>query len=328
MKRREFIRFAGAAALSASTVAARAQQAGPPPVMGLLTLADLPDWAPKAIREGLGETGFVDGRNLSILVRSAEGHFDRLPALAADLVKNDVNLIFATGSPVPARTAKAATATIPIVFAYGGDPVTDGLVESLNRPGANVTGATFIGSSLLAKRMELLRQIVPQATDVALLVNPKGTLAERQIKDATAAANTLGQRLHVLNASTVDDIDAAFAAMGQSGIGAFVVSTDPFFGFVGGERLVMQAESHRIPGAYDSRFELLGRGLMSYGPQLSDTWRQAGIYAGRILQGEKPANLPVMQPTRFELVINLKTAKELGLTIPSTLLGLADEVIE
>jgi putative ABC transport system substrate-binding protein len=214
------------------------------------------------------------------------------------------------------------------VFAYGGDPVVDGLVDSLNKPGGNVTGATFIGSSLLAKRMEFLRQIVPQATDVALLVNPKGTLAERQIRDATEAANILGQRLHVLNASTLDDIDAAFATMSQSGIGAFVVSTDPFFGFVGGERLVMQAESHRIPGAYDSRFELLGRGLMSYGPKLSDTWRQAGVYAGRILQGEKPASLPVMQPTRFEMVINLKTAKQLGLTIPSTLLGLADDVIE
>jgi putative tryptophan/tyrosine transport system substrate-binding protein len=327
MRRREFILIAGGTAL-ASTVSARAQQAGSLPVMGLLTLADLPDWALGAIREGLGEAGFVEGRNLAILVRSAEAHFDRLPALAADLVNDGVKLIFATGSPVPARTAKAATNTIPIVFAYGGDPVADGLVESLNRPGANVTGATFIGSSLLAKRMEFLRQIVPQATDVALLVNPKGTLAERQIRDATEAANILGQRLHVLNASTLDDIDAAFATMSQSGIGAFVVSTDPFFGFVGGERLVMQAERHRIPGAYDSRFELLGRGLMSYGPKLSDTWRQAGVYAGRILQGEKPANLPVMQPTRFEMVINLKTAKQLGLTIPSTLLGLADDVIE
>jgi putative ABC transport system substrate-binding protein len=328
MRRREFIRFAGAAALSAWTVAARARQAGPLPVMGLLTLADLPDWTLKAIREGLGEAGFVEGRNLTIQVRSAETHFDRLPALAADLVKNNVSLIFATGSPVPARTAKAATSTIPIVFAYGGDPVADGLVESLNQPGGNVTGVTFIGSALLAKRMELLQQIVPQATDVALFVNPKGTLAERQIKDATEAAKTLGQRLHVLNTSTIDEIDAAFATMSRSGIGAFVVSTDPFFGFVGAEHLVMQAESHRIPGAYDSRFELLDRGLMSYAPKLSDTWRQAGVYAGRILKGESPAHLPVMQPTRFELIINLKTARELGLTVPSTLLGIADEVIE
>jgi len=171
MRRREFILVAGGAAL-ASTVSTRAQQTGPLPVMGLLTLADLPDWALSAIREGLGEAGFVEGRNLSILVRSAETHFDRLPALAADLVKSGVKVIFATGSPVPARTAKAATSTIPIVFAYGGDPVADGLVDSLNKPGANVTGATFIGSALLAKRMDLLREIVPRATDVALLVNP------------------------------------------------------------------------------------------------------------------------------------------------------------
>jgi putative ABC transport system substrate-binding protein len=326
MKRREFILLASGAAL-ASAVAARAQPANALPVVGLLTLADLPDWTVNAIREGLGEAGFVESRNLSIMVRSAETHFDRLPALAAELVKSNVNVILATGSPVPARTAKAATNSIPIVFAYGGDPIADGLVDSLNKPGANVTGATFIGSALLAKRMELLREIVPQATDVALLVNPKGTLAKRQIKDATEAANTLGQRLHVLNTSTLDEIDA-FATMSQSGIGAFVVSTDPFFGFVGAERLVMQAERHSIPGSYDSRLELVGRGLMSYGPKLSDTWRQAGVYAGRILQGEKPADLPVMQPTRFELVINLKTAKELGLTIPSTLLGLADEVME
>jgi len=324
MKRREFILFAGGAAL-ASTVPVRAQQAS---VMGLLTLADLPDWTLNAIREGLGESGFVEGTNLTILMHSAETHFDRLPALAADLVKDNVKVIFATGSPVPARTAKAATSTIPIVFAYGGDPVADGLVDSLNKPGANVTGATFIGSALLAKRMELLRQIVPEVTDVALLVNPKGTLAERQINDATAAASTLGQRLHVLNTSTVDDVDAAFATMSRSGIGAFVVSTDPFFGFIGGERLVEQAESHRIPGVYNGRAELRGRGLISYGPKLSDTWRQAGVYAGRILQGEEPANLPVMQPTRFEMIINLKTANELGLAIPSTLLGLADEVIE
>ena len=326
MRRREFILIAGGTAL-ASTVSARAQHAGPLPVMGLLTLADLPDWALSAIREGLGEAGFVEGRNLGILMRSAEAHFDRLPALATDLVDNGVNLIFATGSPVPARTAKAATSTIPIVFAYGGDPVADGLVDSLNKPGANVTGATFIGSSLLAKRMEMLREIVPRATDVALLVNPKGTLAERQIKDATEAANTLGQRLHVLNASTLDDIDAAFASMSQSGIGAFVVSTDPFFGFVGGERLVMQAASHRIPGAYDSRFELLGRGLMSYGPKLR-------------IHGDRQAFMPVVSckaksPRTCGDATNplrdgdqSQDGQRAGADCSSTLLGLADDVIE
>ncbi|HEY3793463.1 MAG TPA: ABC transporter substrate-binding protein [Bradyrhizobium sp.] len=327
MKRREFILFAGGAAL-ASTVAARAQPAGPVPVIGLLTLADLPDWAMNAIRAGLGEAGLVEGRNVAIMVRSAEGHFDRLPALAVDLVKSQVKVILATGSPVPARTAKAATSSIPIVFAYGGDPIADGLVDSLNKPGANVTGATFIGSALLAKRMELLREIVPQASDVALLVNPKGTLAERQVKDATEAAKTLGQRLHVLNTSSVSDIDTAFAAMGQLKVGAFIVSTDPFFGFIGRDRILMQAQSYRMPGIYNGRTELASNGLISYGPKLEDTWQQAGLYTGHILLGEKPSDLPVMQPSRFEMVINLRTAKELGLTIPSTLLGLADEVIE
>jgi putative ABC transport system substrate-binding protein len=327
MRRREFIGLIGTAAWG-WTVAARAQQAGPMPVIGLLTLANLPDWAMNAIRAGLDETGFVEGRNLTIMVRSAEGQFDRLPGLAADLVKSQVKAILATGSPVPARTAKAATARIPIVFAYGGDPIADGLVDSLNHPGGNVTGATFIGSALLAKRMELLREIVPNATDIALLVNPKGTLAERQIRDGTAAAQTLGQRLHVINTSTQSDIDAAFATMSQLKLGAFIVSTDPFFGFVGRDRLVMQAKSYRIPGIYNGRDELGAGGLVSYGPKLPDTWRQAGLYVGRILQGTAPSDLPVMQPTRFEMIINLRTAKELELTIPPALLGLADEVIE
>jgi putative ABC transport system substrate-binding protein len=327
MRRREFVKLAGGAALG-WTVAARAQPADPMPTIGLLTPANLPDWAMKAVRRGLDDAGFVEGRNLSIVVRSAEGQFDRLPALAADLVKSEVKVILATGSPVPARTAKAATTKIPIVFAYGGDPIADGLVESLNQPGGNVTGATFIGGALLAKRMEVLREIVPQATDIALLVNPKGTLAERQIKDGTAASQTLGQRLHVLNTSTVDEIDTAFATMRQLKVGAFIVSTDPFFGFVGRDRLVMQARSYNIPGIYNSRQEAGAGGLVSYGPNLSDTWRQAGLYVGRILRGEKPSDLPVVQPTKFEMVINLKTARELELTIPPAMLGLADEVIE
>jgi putative ABC transport system substrate-binding protein len=251
-----------------------------------------------------------------------------MPVLAAELVNSKVDVIFATGSPVPARAAKAATSTIPIVFAYDGDPIADGLVESFNRPGGNVTGATFIGSALLPKRMELLREIVPQATDVALLVNPKGTLAERQIRDATAAAATLGQRLHVLNTSSVSDVDMAFETMVQRKIGAFIVSTDPFFGFIGRERVVGLALRYKIPGIFNAREESKSGGLVSYGPNLSDTWRQAAVYAGRILKGEKPQDLPVTQPTMFEIVINLKVAKELGLTIPPTLLGRADEVIE
>jgi putative ABC transport system substrate-binding protein len=323
MRRRDFIAGLGSAVWP---LAARAQQAAA--TIGLLTAANLPDWATNAIRTGLQESGYVEGRNLTIVTRSAEGHFDRLPALAADLVKSQVAVIFATGSPVPARMARAATTTIPIVFAYGGDPVADGLVTSLNQPGGNVTGATFIGSALLAKRMELLRQIVPQADDVALLVNPNGTLAERQIKDATAAAQTLGQRLHIINTSSESEVDDAFATMSRLKIGAFVVSTDPFFGFLGRGRIVALAARYRIPGIYNAREETGAGGLVSYGARLEDTWRQAGAYTGRILKGEKPSELPVMQPTTFEMVINLNSAKELGLTIPPSLLGLADEVVE
>jgi putative tryptophan/tyrosine transport system substrate-binding protein len=326
MRRRDFLGVVSGASV-AWPLAARAQNAKMP-VIGLLTLANLPDWAMNAIRTGLNDAGFVEDRNLTMMVRSAEGQFDRLPALAADLAKSEVKAILATGSPVPARTAKAATTTIPIVFAYGGDPVADGLVDSLNQPGGNVTGATFIGSALLAKRMEILREIVPQATDIALLVNPKGTLAERQVRDGTAAAHTLGQRLHVLNTSTESDIDEAFATMSRLNVGAFIVSTDPFFGFVGRDHLVMQAQNYKIPGIYNGRDELGAGGLVSYGPKLPDTWRQAGLYVGLILQGKKPSELPVMQPTRFEMIINLKTARKLELTIPPTLLTRADEVIE
>lgn len=251
MRRRDFIAMLGANILFPA--AARAQQ--PAAVMGLLTATNLADWAMAAIRAGLEETGYVEDRNLTILMRSAEGRFDRLPALVDDLVKQQVGVIYATGSPVPARLAKAATSTIPIVFAYGGDPVADGLVASLNQPGANVTGATFIGSALLAKRMELLRQMLPDVTEVALLVNPKGTLAERQVRDATAAAPLLGQRLHVLNTSTVDELDTAFAAMSERKIGAYIVSTDPFFGFVGQQRLLELSVRYRLPGVFNARLE-------------------------------------------------------------------------
>ena len=324
MRRRDFIALLGGSA--AFPLAARADQ--PAAVMGLLTSTNLNDWAMTAIRAGLAEAGYVEGRNLTIIMRSAEAQFDRLPALVEDLVQRQVGVIYATGSPVPARLAKAATSTIPIVFAYGGDPVADGLVASLNQPGGNVTGATFIGSALLAKRMGLLRQVLPDVTDVALLVNPKGTLAERQVKDASESAPLLGQRLHVLNTSTVDELDTAFAAMSERKIGAYIVSTDPFFGFVGHQRLLELSARYRLPGIFNARLEMIGGGLLSYGPVLADTWQQAGVYAGRVLQGEKPSSLPVMQPVRFELVINLKTAKELGLTIPPAILALADEVIE
>jgi len=325
MIRREFLTLLGGAVV-AWPLAARAQQATQ--VVGLLTAINLPDWATNAIRAGLGETGYAEGRNLAIIARSAEGHFDRLPALAADLVNRNVAVILATSSPVPARAAKAATSTIPIVFAYGGDPVADGLVDSLNRPGGNVTGATFIGVALIAKRMEMLHQLVPEVRDVALLVNPRGTLAEQQIAEARAAAQNLGQNLHVINTTSEAELDAAFVNMIQLKLGAFVVSTDPFFGFFARDRLATLSRRYKIPGVYNGSDEIVSGGLISYGPTKADTWRQAAIYVGRILKGEKPPDLPVMQPAKFEMVINLKTARELGLTIPPTLLGLADEVIE
>lgn len=324
MQRRNFLGVLGGAV--AWPVAAWAQQ--PVPVVGLLTAIDLPDWATEAIRAGLGEAGYVEGRNLTIVSLSADGHFDRLPELAAELVNRKVAVILATSSPVPARAAKAATSTIPIVFAYGSDPVVDGLVDSLNRPGGNVTGATFTGVALVAKRMEVLQRIVPEVRDVALLVNPKGTLAERQIEDARAAARNLGQDLHVVTTTSEAELDTAFANMSQSKLGAFIVSTDPFFGFFARDRLAALSRRYKIPGIYNGSDEAAAGGLISYGPKKADTWRQAAVYVGRILKGEKPSDLPVVQPTKFEMVINLKTARELGLTIPPTLLALADEVIE
>jgi putative ABC transport system substrate-binding protein len=323
MKRREFIALIGASA--AWPIVARAQQR---PTLGLLSSNQLADWAIKPFRAGLAESGYVEGRNLTVTYRSAEGQFDRLPALAADLVQSQVSIIFATGSPVPARAAKAATSTIPIVFAYGGDPVSDGLVERLNRPGGNVTGATFIGTALTSKRMELLREILPHVSDVGLLANPKGTLADVQIKEATAAAQALGLALHVVNVVSESEFDEAFATMSRLKVGAFLASTDPLFGFSGRGLHITKALPYGIPAICNGRVDAVLGGLVSYGADLPDTWRQAGVYVGRILKGEKPADLPVVQPTKFELVINLKTAKQLGIEIPPTLLNRADEVIE
>ena len=282
----------------------------------------------RAFREGLEHGGYVEGRNLTVIYSSAENQFDRLPTLAAELVKSQVSVIFATGSPVPARAAKAATPTIPIVFAYGGDPVADGLVASFNLPGGNVTGATFIGTALTSKRMSLMREILPHVTDVALLVNPKGTLAEVQINEAKAAAQALGLTLHVVNALGESEFDEAFATMSRLKVGAFFPSTDPLFGLSGRGLHITMAYRYGIPAICNGRVDAVLGGLVSYGPDLPDTWRQAGVYVGRILKGETPSKLPVVQPTKFELVINLKTAKQLGIDIPPTLLARADEVIE
>ena len=282
----------------------------------------------KAFFEGLADTGFVEGRNLTVVRRSAEGQFDRLPALARDLVKDKVAVIFASGGPLPVRAARSASTTIPIVFAYGSDPVADGLVESFSRPGGNVTGATFLGVSFAAKRLQILKQLRPQVTEVGLMVNPKATIAESQIRDAREAATVLGQTLHVFEADGGEEIDAAFAAMDREKIGVLLMGTDPSYGLVFRDRIVALAARYGIPTLYDSRDFVEHGGLVSYGSILTDTWRQAGVYVGRILKGEKPQDLPVVQPTRFETVINLKTAKALGLDVPASVLALADDTID
>jgi putative ABC transport system substrate-binding protein len=323
MRRREFI-----AVISMSAAWPAMAQSQHRPTLGILSSNELADYAIKPFRAALEEGGFVESRNLTVIYHSAEGQFDRLPALADDLAKRQVSVIFATGSPVPARAAKAATTTIPIVFAYGGDPVRDGLVASFNRPGGNVTGATFIGTALTSKRMGLLREILPQVSDVALLVNPKGTLAEAQIDEAKVAAQALGLALHVVNATNEKEFDEAFATMSRLKVGAFLPSTDPLFGLSGRGLHITMAYRYGIPAICNSRVDTVAGGLASYGPDLPDTWRQAGAYVGRILRGEKPSELPVVQPIKFELVVNLKAAKQLGIDISPTLLARADEVIE
>ena len=296
-------------------------------VIGLLTATYLNFDEFKSVQKGFDEGGYVEGRNLAIIYRSADGQFDRLSMLATDLVDRKVSAILAIGGPVPARAAKAATSKIPIVFAYGGDPLSDGLVASLNRPGGNVTGVTFIGTTLTTKKLELLREIAPGVTDIGLLVNPAGTLAETQVKDMKEAVQRLGQRLHIANVSSQGEIDAAFAAISQLKVGALVVGTDPIFATSRGQ-LIALAARYKIPAIYNLREYSEAGGLMSYGGSITDAWRQASVYVSRILKGEKPLDLPVIQPTKFELIINLKTAKALGLTVPPTLLARADEVIE
>ena len=325
MRRREFITLLGGAAV-AWPLAARAQQPAVP-FVGLLAAGTVPNWQFRSIQKGLNEGGYIEGRNLAIMYRSAGGEFELLSSLADDLVASKVAAILAVGGPVPARAAKAATSTIPIVFAYGGDPVRDNLVASLNRPGGNVTGVTFIGTTLTTKKLELLQEVVPGITDIGLLVNPAGTLADVQIKDMKEAVEGLSRRLRVANVSSESEIDAAFAALSQSKVGALVIGTDPIFALYRGQIIALAAR-YKVPAIYNIREYCEVGGLMSYGASLTDTWRQAAIYVSRVLKGEKPANLPVLQPTKFELVINLKTARALGLTVPLTLLGRADEVIE
>jgi putative ABC transport system substrate-binding protein len=280
-----------------------------------------------AFRRGLSEAGFVEGQNLSIAFRWAEGHYDRLPALAAELVNLRVALLFAAGGPPSALAAKEATSTIPVVFSAVSDPVRLGLVPSLNRPGGNVTGMSFLNSELIAKSAQLLKEALPAATVIAFLVNPSGPSAEIYANEAPAASRALGIRIPVLNASTEQDLDEAFASLAKLGAGGLVVPAEPFFDSQR-ERIVSLAAQHAVPMISNLREYVVAGGLMSYGPSLPDLYRRAGIYVGRVLKGEKPADLPVMQPTKLDLVINLKTAKALGLTVPPALLAVADELIE
>jgi putative ABC transport system substrate-binding protein len=327
VRRREFITLLGGAA-AGWPLLARAQQAAMP-MIGFLSSRSPGESAGvvAAFRQGLGEAGFVEGQNLVIAFRWAEGHYDRLPVLAAELVHLRVAALFAAGGPPSALAAKAATSTIPVVFSAVSDPVRLGLVPSLNRPGGNVTGMSFLNAEIIGKSAQLLKEMVPAAAEIAFLVNPSGPSAEIYAKEAPAAARALGIRVPVLDASTEQDLDKAFASLGKIGADGLVVPAEPFFDSQR-DRIVVLAARSAVPMMSNLREYVVAGGLMSYGASLPDCYRRAGIYVGRVLKGENPVDLPVMQPTKFDLVINLTTAKALGLTIPPNLLATADEVIE
>jgi putative ABC transport system substrate-binding protein len=329
MKRREFISLlAGTAAASvARPLTARAQQPAMP-VIGFLSPSSAQRTAQllAAFRQGLNEIGYAEGRTVTIEYGWADGQSDRLPALAAELLRRKV-AVFATGGPAAALAAKAASTTIPLVFVSSSDPVQLGLVASFNRPGGNATGVSFIASELVAKQSELLHQLVPNAAVIGVLVNPTSANAEVQLKDVPAAARTLGLEIVVQNASSERDFDAAFAALVQQRAGALVVGSDPLF-YTRRQQLAAMATRHALPAIYADREYAEAGGLMSYGTSIAAAFRQAGVYTGRILRGEQPAELPVMQATKFDLTINLITAKALGITVPPGLLVAADEVIE
>jgi ABC-type uncharacterized transport system substrate-binding protein len=326
MRRREFISLIGGAA--AWPLIARAQQPAMP-VIGFLSSRSPGESATvvAAFRQGLRETGFIEGQNLGIAFRWAEGRYDRLPALASELVSLPVTLLFAAGGPPSAFAAKGATSTIPIVFSAASDPVEIGLVPSLNHPGGNITGMGIFNASLSAKRLELMKDLMPNAGVIGYLLNPAHQKSELETKSVVAAANALGIDVRILNAKSESELETVFGGLQGMRIGALVVSGEPFFDSRR-DRIVGLAAKYAVPTIYAWREYVLAGGLMSYGTDLPESYRQAAIYAGRILKGEKPANLPIVQPTKFHLAVNVKIAKSLGLPLPASLLARADEVIE
>jgi putative tryptophan/tyrosine transport system substrate-binding protein len=326
MRRREFIAFIGGAA-AAWPLALRAQQPAMP-VIGYLSFTS-PGERPTlvaAFRQGLGEAGFVVGQNVAIEYRSADGNYERLPVLAAELVKIPVAVIAATGGEASGRAAKAATSHIPIVFTSGSDAVKGGLVASLNRPGGNVTGVSLLGYELDSKRLQLLRDLVPHALTVGVLLNSKSP-AQPNLAEMKAAADANGQRLVIFDAQTDTDLEASFAKLSSRAVDALLVTTNPFFEGLR-DHIVALAKRHSVPALYPWREYTVVGGLISYGTSFTESYRQAGLYVGRVLKGEKPADLPVVQATKFELLVNAKTAKALGLTVPPSMLIAADEVID
>jgi putative ABC transport system substrate-binding protein len=331
MQRREFIAGLGGAAASSTLwpLVARAQQPALP-VIGFVNGGSADGWTDRAraFRKGLSETGYVEGQNMTVEYHWLEGRYDLVAALMADLVRRRVAVIAAPGATPAAIAAKAATATIPIVFSVGQDPVKLGLVASLARPGGNATGINFFSQEVITKRMGLLHELVPKAVRVAVLVNPaSATTAETTLQAVQDAARAIGLKIHVLNASTTGEIDAAFATLEREHLDALFVAPDAFFGTRRAQIITLAARD-RIPAAYSDRETVAAGGLMSYGTIASDTYRQVGIYTGNILKGAKPADLPVVQSTKFEFVINLQTARLLGIDVPETLLATADEVIK
>jgi putative ABC transport system substrate-binding protein len=326
MKRREFITLLSGAV--AWPLAARAQQAAMP-LIGFMSGRSLADasYLADAFRQGLRDTDYVEGESISIEYRWANGDYDRLPGFAADLLQRKVLVLVAVGGDPSARAAKQATSTVPIVFGMGGDPVQDGLVASFNRPGGNATGYTLLTNQMEPKRIGLLHDLVPGASLLGALINPSSPLAARQLQDIETATRSIKQNLFVARAVNDQDLETAFASFVQQKVGAALVAADPFFD-TRKDRIVALAAQYRLPAMYQFREYAVAGGLISYGPSITGSYRQAGVYAGRILRGAKPADLPVLQPTKFEMVINQKTANALGLAIPNTIQLLADEVIE